>query len=230
MSDHILFFIYSIFYKLADEFDDEEIYNLYFPNGKLVIYSILIIYTIYLFYFNDYDSDTFIILFLIELFYIFILICNYFDIFLVKLGEMKLTLQDPFTLLSIVQFPIFIYSFYYVIKNNLYTCTYLIICMILVGLFQDIDNSLLGTYVLNNKYKNENEKEYKIIYRTFLVLLLSLSYFIIQTSIIQISSLFLIGYFGTSVVSLILQKILENNIEDKKLKEKMSELKDKCIK
>jgi hypothetical protein len=138
---------------------------------------------------------------------------------------MKLTLQDPFTLLTIVQFPIFIHSFYYIIKNNLYTFIYLFISAILVGLFQDIDNSILGTYILNNKYKNENKKEYKIIYRTFLVLLLSLSYFIIQTSIIQLSLLFLIGYFGTSVVSLTLQIILENNIEDKKLSKQIDELK-----
>jgi hypothetical protein len=211
MYEKILFFVYSIFYKLADEFDDEEIYNLYFPNGKLVIYSILILYTIYLFYFNDYNSDTFILLFLYELWYILILIFVYFDIYLVKIAEMKLTLQDPFTLLTIVQFPIFIYSFYYVIKNNLYTFIFLFIAALLVGIFQDIDNSILGTYILNNKYKNKNRKENKIIYRTIVVLLLSVSYFIIQTSIIQLSLLFLIGYFGTSVVSLTLQIILEED-------------------
>lgn len=225
MCEYILFFIYSIFYKLADEFDDEEIYNLYFPNGKMVIYPILILYTTYLFYFNDYNSDTFILLFLYEFWYILILCFRYFDIFLFRLGEMQLTLQDPFSLLTIVQFPIFIYSFYYIIKNNLYTFIYLFIAAIFVGLFQDLDNSILGTYILNNNYKNENRKENKIIYRIFLVLLLSLSYFIIQTSIIQISSLFLIGYFGTSVLSLTLQIILENNIEDKKFSEQIDELK-----
>jgi len=227
MNNEILFFIYSIFYKLADEFDDEEIYNLYFPNGKVIIYPILILYTIYLFYFNDYSSDVFIILFVFELWYILIIIFCYFDIiFLVKIAEIKLTLEDPFILLTIFQFPMFFYKFYSILKNNLFIIIFSIFFGALSGGIQDIDNSILGTYVLNNKYKNENKKEYKIIYRIFLVLLFSLSYFFIKKSIIQLTFLFCIGYFGTSVVSLTLQIILENNIEDKKLEEKIYTLKE----
>jgi hypothetical protein len=225
MYEDILIFIYSIFYKLADEFDDEEIYNLYFPNGKLIIYPILILYTIYLFYFNDYKSDTFIIFFFIELFYILILFLCYFDIFLCKIAEVKLTLQDPFALLTIVKFPMFIYKFYYSLSNKLLDIIYLFIIIILVGIFQDVDNSILGTYILNNKYKNKNKKEYKIIYRTFLVLLFFLCYFIFKRNINQLTMIFAIGYFGTSVVSLTLQIILENNLEDKNLKLQLDEFK-----
>jgi hypothetical protein len=120
MNYEILSLTYGIIYKLADELDDEEIYNNIFPNGKLIIYPILFLYNIYFFYFNDYNSEVFILTFLLEIWYIVILFFRYFDIFLVKIAEMKLSLQDPFTLLTILLLPMFIYKFYDVLVNNLF--------------------------------------------------------------------------------------------------------------
>ena len=68
---------YGIIYKLSDELDDEQIYNNIFPNGKLIVYPILFLYNIYFFYFNDYNSDVFILTFLLELWYIVILFLRY---------------------------------------------------------------------------------------------------------------------------------------------------------
>ena len=111
-------FLYSIIYKIADEFDDEEIYNLHFPNGKWIIYSILVLSTIYLFYFYDKNSDVFVFLFTIEIGYLLILFFKYTENILFKLGEMRLSFDDPFTLLSIVQLPLFTCTFFNVIRTN----------------------------------------------------------------------------------------------------------------
>jgi len=222
MYENVLIFIYSIFYKLTDDFDDEEIYNLYFPNGKIIIYSIFFSYTIYLFYFKDYNSYTYLFLFVLEFWYLLILILKYFNSFLVILGEMKLTLKDPFTLLTIIKLPMFIYKFNYIFKFKMTNFVFLNIIFIIIGVFQDIDNSIIGTYILNNKYKNN--KTCKIIYRIFLVLFLTLCYTFIDNNVIKLPLLFLIGYFGTSVYSLILQLFLEDDIENKKFYNKLNNL------
>ena len=94
-------FIYAIIYKLADDFDDEEVYNIYFPNGKYICYTILIFYTIYLFYFKDITSCIYFNLFILELGYIFFLLVKYLNYSnIIIIGEIKLSLYDPFTLKS----------------------------------------------------------------------------------------------------------------------------------
>ena len=229
--NNILSLTYGIFYKLADELYDEEIYNNIFPNAKLIIYPILFLYNIYFFYFNDYNSEVFILTFLLEIWYIVILFLRYFDIFLVKIAEMNLTLQDPFTLLTILLLPMFVYKFYDILVNNLFIIIFLFIFGGVAGIIQDIDNSILGTYILKNKY-NKFKKEYKIIYRSLLliIILLSLNCLHIKISVssfMYLISYFLVGYLTTSVISLIFQIILENIIENINLKEKIHNLKEK---
>jgi hypothetical protein len=123
----------------------------------------------------------------------------------------------------------FIYKFYSVVAFNLMDIIYLGIIAIIIGIFQDIDNSLCGKYILNNKYNNEYKKEYKIIYRTLLVVL-----FFYLTTISNIkkcylySFVFLSGYFGTSVISLLFQLYLEanleNNIASKEISDNLNEI------
>jgi hypothetical protein len=86
-------------------------------------------------------------------------------------------------------------------------------------MIHDIDNSLLGIYILNNKYNGKNKRENKIIYRIVLssVLYLSLPYINVKNQVIKPSIIFTIAYFMTSVFSLIVQIILENNNENEKI-------------
>jgi hypothetical protein len=86
-------------------------------------------------------------------------------------------------------------------------------------MIQDIDNSLLGIYILNNKYNGKNKRENKIIYRLVLsfLLYLSLPYMDVKNQVIKSSIIFTIAYFMTSVFSLIVQIILENNNENEKI-------------
>jgi hypothetical protein len=84
----------------------------------------------------------------------------------------------------------------------------------ILGVVQDIDNSILGTYILQNKFnKPESKKTNKIIYRSVIVLILVGLFCYIQQHDIKFASIFLGSYFGTSVISLIIQ-----HIEDERIK------------
>ena len=219
MHENILFILYAIIYKLTDDFYDEEIYNLYFPYGKLVIFPIVFIYTLYLFYCSDYNSTVFLFLFCFEFCYICCLLLRYLNSFLTCLGEMNLSIYDPFTLLTFLKLPMFIYKFYDTFVLNFNIIFTFILFAFFIGMIHDIDNSLLGIYILNNKYNGKNKRENKIIYRLVLSFLfyLSLLYKDFKNKVIKSSIIFSIAYFMTSVFSLIVQIILENNNENEKI-------------
>ena len=219
MHENILFILYAIIYKLTDDFYDEEIYNLYFPYGKLVIFPIVFIYTLYLFYCRDYNSTVFLFLFCFEFCYICCLLLRYLNSFLTCLGEMNLSIYDPFTLLTFLKLPMFIYKFYDTFVLNFNIIFTFILFAFFIGMIHDIDNSLLGIYILNNKYNGKNKRENKIIYRLVLSFLfyLSLLYKDFKNKVIKSSIIFSIAYFMTSVFSLIVQIILENNNENEKI-------------
>lgn len=102
--------------------------------------------------------------------------------------------------------------------------------MICSGIFQDIDNSLLGKYIFKNKYNiTPHKKYYKSIYRIFLVLFLCLLYKYCYNDIFKYGILFSISYFGTSVVSLFLQMFLENKIKHIEFIKQLEIIKQKCI-
>ena len=181
---HII--LYGVLFKLADDFYDEEIYNTWFPMGKIIIYPLLILYTIYLFYFKSKDSLIYPFLFAQQIWYTIILSSKYFKKMemIQLLGEMELTLDDPFTQLSLIQLPGFIYNFNYVFKTHLVTLSWLIIGNLFVGTFQDIDNSIFGTYILQNRFnKPKSKKIKKIIYRSIFILILLVLLFLFKNTI-----------------------------------------------
>ena len=227
MNNTIHFILYGIVYKLVDDFYDEEIYNECFPNANVFFNVIVIIYTIYLFYFKSTDSTIFLFLFLSEIFYILFLFCNYFgynDI--VKLAEIKLTLYDPFTLLSIVLLPNFILHFYKILCFNYKTLIILFIFFIFIGIFQDIDNSLFGRYVLNNKLNNTQcKKKYKLIYRLSVIFIIGL-YDYLPNQLYKNIFTFITTYSITSSLSLYLQIMLEEDKEHKIFIEKINNIKN----
>ena len=230
MNDIIHCILYSILYKIVDDFYDEDIYKEYFPNVNLFFYFLIAIYTIYLFYFKNANDDMFLILFGFEIFYILLLFCNYFgynDI--VKLGEISLNINDPFTMITLIQLPMFIICFKKMIMNNLLLFVKLSFVAVLFGIIQDVDNSLLGKYVFNNKYNNTPyKKKYKFIYRIGLTFLCCLIYKFINNTL-KCGTLFMISYFTSSVVSLYIQIMLEEHKEHKNFIENIMNIKNKLL-
>ena len=229
MDNMIHFILYGIIYKLVDDFYDEEIYNEYFPNVNIVLHIIIITYSIYLFYFNTEDNAIFLFLFLSEIYYILFLCCNYFgynDI--VKLAEINLTIYDPFTLLSIFLLPNFIIHFHKVIYSNYEILLILFVCFIFIGIFQDLDNSLLGKYVFNGHLNNTPyKKHYKLIYRLSIIFIIGL-YDYLPNDLYKNIFAFCTSYSITSVISLYIQIILEEHKEHTIFIEKITNIKKTC--
>jgi hypothetical protein len=66
--------IYGILYKLADEFDDEEIYSKWFPYGKTLVYTLFGLFTFYILYFTDNRRPIFLYLISNCIWYILIIL------------------------------------------------------------------------------------------------------------------------------------------------------------
>ena len=231
MNDIIHFILYGILCKIVDDLYDEEIYKECFPNANIFFKFILVIYTIYLFYFKSIDSTIFLTLFLFELGLITFLVFKYLgwnD--LLKIAEINLTLDDPFTLLSIFLLPNFIIHFYETIKQNYILLLQLCFICIFFGIFQDLDNSLFGIYILNNKFNNTcNKKKYKLIYRFSIIFIIGLYNYLPNHH--KNIFLYFVSYSITSAVSLYIQIMLEENKEHKifienviKIKKTLTEL------
>ena len=184
-----------------------------------------------MFYFKSIDSTIFLTLFLLELGYIAFLFFKYFGWnYLSNIAEINVTLDDPFTLLALINLPMLLFNFNKIIKKNIILLFHLSYAGILFGIFQDIDNSLLGKYIFNNKYnKLHDKKKYKIIYRIGLAFLWwSFIYkFCSTTNTAKNGSIFIIFYLLTSVVSLYLQIILEEHKEHTIFIEKVNNIKTK---
>ena len=228
MNDTIHCILYGILCKIVDDFYDEDIYKEYFPNVNIFFYFLISIYTIYLFYFKNTNDDMFLILFGFEIFYILLLICDSFHYNdLVNLAEISLNINDPFTMIALIQLPMFIIKFKKIIKDNIVLFFKIFFIGILSGIIQDVDNSLLGKYVFKNKYNNTpNKKKYKFLYRIGLTFLYCLIYkFIISNTTLKCGNLFYIFYLLTSVVSLYIQIMLEEYKEHKIFIEKVIKIK-----
>lgn len=233
MKDTIHFILCGIFSKIIDDFYDEDIYKEYFPNVNIFFYSLAAIYIIYLFYFKNTDDNIFIFLFLIELGYIMFLFFKYIGLYdLSKIAEINLTLEDPFTILALIQLPMFLFTFNKIMRKNYRLFIRLFIGSILLGIIQDIDNSLLGKYVFKNKYnQDDNKKKYKFVYRIGLLLLFAIKLAFLNKYIkINIDvDIFVISYLLTSVVSLYIQIMLEEHKQHKIFIEKVANIKNSIL-
>jgi hypothetical protein len=214
----------------VDDFYDEDIYKDYLPNVNIFFNILLAIYTIYLFYFKNTNDDIFILLFFIEICYIIFLFLNYngWDD-LSKIGEINASFNDPFTIITLIQLPIFIINLKKMIWNNFILLVKLFLAGILFGIIQDVDNSLLGKYIFKNKYNNTpDKKKYKFIYRIGLTFLCCLIYKFINNTL-KCGTLFTITYFTSSVVSLYVQIMLEEHKEHKLFIEKVVNIKNTLL-
>ena len=230
MNDILHSILYSILYKIVDDFYDEDIYKDYLPNVNIFFNILLAIYTIYLFYFKNTNDDIFILLFFIEICYIIFLFLNYngWDD-LSKIGEINASFNDPFTIITLIQLPIFIINLKKMIWNNFILLVKLFLAGILFGIIQDVDNSLLGKYIFKNKYNNTpDKKKYKFIYRIGLTFLCCLIYKFINNTL-KCGTLFTITYFTSSVVSLYVQIMLEEHKEHKLFIEKVVNIKNTLL-
>jgi hypothetical protein len=218
MNDTIHCILYSILYKIVDDFYDEDIYKEYFPNANIFFYVLIAIYTIYLFYFKNRNHDMFIILIFIEACYIICLFFSYAGLDdLSKIGEINVTLDDPFTILTSIQLPMFLMSFYKIIRENFILWINLSCAGILFGIIQDVDNSILGKYLFKNRYRDTpDKKKYKFIYRLGLAFLYFLYYkFFASNKVVKCGNLFILFYLLASVVSLYIQIMLQEYKEHK---------------
>jgi len=218
MNDTIHCALYAILYKIVDDFYDEDIYKEYFPNVNIFFNFLMVIYTIYLFYFQNTKSDIFIFLFFIQICYIIFLSFSYMGCDdLSKIGEINVTLDDPFTIITLIQLPMFIMIFIKTIRENFTVLIKLFFAAFLFGIVQDIDSSLLGKYIFKNKYNNTpNKKKYKLIYRLGLSLAFCLAYKIIDINNTEkCGTLFTIFYLLASVISLYIQIMLEEHKDHK---------------
>lgn len=233
MKDTIHFILCGILSKIIDDFYDEDIYKEYFPNVNIFFYFLGAIYTIYLFYFKNTDDNIFIYLFLVELGYIAFLFFKYIGLYdLSKIAEINLTLEDPFTILALIQLPMFLFTFNKIMRKNYRMLIRLFIGSILLGIIQDIDNSLLGKYIFKNKYNQDNnKKKYKFVYRIGFVLLFAFKLAFLNKYIkINIDvDIFIISYLLTSVISLYIQIMLEEHKEHKIFIEKLNDIKNKIL-
>jgi len=233
MKDTIHFILCGILSKIIDDFYDEDIYKEYFPNVNIFFYILAAIYTIYLFYFKNTDDNIFIYLFLVELGYIAFLFFKYIGLYdLSKIAEINLTLEDPFTILALIQLPMFLFTFNKIMRKNYRLFIRLFIGSILLGIIQDIDNSLLGKYVFKNKYnQGPSKKKYKFVYRIGLVILFAIKLMFFNKYIkINIDvDIFVISYLLTSVVSLYIQIMLEEHKEHKIFIEKVANIKNSIL-
>jgi hypothetical protein len=233
MNDTIHFILYGILYKIVDDFYDEDIYKEYFPNANIFFYFLISIYTIYLFYFKNTNDDMFIFLFFAEICYVIFLFLNYTGFNdLLKIAEINLSLDDPFTILTLIQLPMFIINFNKMIKENYILFAKFVCLGILIGIIQDVDNSLLGKYILKDKYKNTpHRKKYKFIYRIGLLFLFCLMYKFIITNISIKCGLFfnVFFYILTSICSLYIQIMLEEHKEHKMFIEKVMNIKNTLL-
>jgi hypothetical protein len=215
---------------LIDDFYDEEIYKESFPYVDTFFKFIIAIYTIYLFYFKNANEDICIFLFFIEFGYIIFLLFKYVgwnDV--LKIAEINITLEDPFTLLSLIQLPKFLIKFNEIVKNNFILFIKFYFFSFLYGIFQDLDNSLFGKYILKNRFsKDNNMKKYKTLYRLGLILIIifinkkyineiikNINYTTtnMNHNLLNNASIFLLFYLLTSVISLCLQIVLEERKE-----------------
>ena len=228
MNDIIHFIFCGILCKIVDDLYDEEIYKESFPNANIFFKFIIIIHTIYMFYFKSRDSTIFLGLFLLELGLITFLFFNYVgwnD--LSKIAEINPTLDDPFTLLSIVLLPNFIIHFYKTMKQNYILLLQLCFVFILFGIISDLDNSLLGKYVFKNRYNDTpNKKKYKLIYRFCCVIFVIGLYNYSSNELYKNMIMYHIAYVITSVISLYVQIMLEEHKEYKLFIEKVNNIKN----
>jgi len=227
MNDIIHFILYGILSKIVDDLYDEEIYKECFPNANIFFKFIIIIHTIYMFYFKSRDSTIFLGLFLLESGFITFLFFNYvgWDD-LSKIAEINSTLDDPFTLLSIVLLPNFIIHFYTIMKQHYILLLQLCFICILFGIISDLDNSLLGKYVFKNRYNDKsNKKKYKLIYRLCGVIFVIGLYKYSSNELYKNMIMYHIAYTITSVCSLYLQIMLEEHKEHKIFMEKINNIK-----
>lgn len=144
-----------------------------------------------------------------------------------KIGEINVTLDDPFTIITLIQLPMFIIIFNKTIRENFIIFIKLFFAGVLFGIIQDVDNSLLGKYIFKNRYKDTpNKKKYKFIYRLGLALFYCLNYkYFVVNDIAKCGTLFIIFYLLTSVVSLYIQIMLEERKEHKIFIEKVIKIK-----
>jgi hypothetical protein len=232
MNDTIHFILYGILTKIIDDFYDEDIFKEYFHNVNIFLKILFAIYTIYLFYFKNTNDGIFIFLFLAELGYIVFLFFRYIGLDdLSKIAEINVTLDDPFTIIALIQLPMFIIKFNKMIRNNLLLLVKLFLLLILFSIIQDVDNSLLGKYVFKNKYnQGPNKKKYKFIYRIGLAFVCwTFIYKFMHTNIGKNAVLFVISYLLTSVVSLYVQIMLEEHKEHKMFIEKVMNIKNTLL-
>jgi hypothetical protein len=228
MNDTIHFILYGILTKIIDDFYDEDIFKEYFHNVNIFFYFLTVIYTIYLCYFKNANDGIFIFLFLAELGYIVFLFFRYIGLDdLSKIAEINLTLEDPFTILALIQLPMLLFNFNKIMKTHFMLLLKLFLASILFGIIQDVDNSLLGKYLFKNKYnQGPNKKKYKFIYRLGLAFVCwTFIYKFMHTNIGKNAVLFVISYLLTSVVSLYVQIMLEEDKEHKIFIEKVTNIK-----
>jgi hypothetical protein len=226
MNDIIHFIFGGILSKIVDDLYDEEIYKECFPNANIFFKFIIIIHAIYMFYFKSTDSTLFLFIFLSEIGFLTFLFFRFLGWNnLSKIAEINPTLDDPFTLLSIVLLPNFIIHFYTIMKQHYILLLLLYFIILATGVIQDVDDSLFGTYILKNKFNNTpHKKKYKLIYRLIWIMLIGL-YNYLPNELYKNMVMFSTAYNTTSVCSLYLQIMLEENKEHKIFIEKLNNIK-----
>lgn len=226
MNDIIHFIFGGILSKIVDDLYDEEIYKECFPNANIFFKFIIIIHAIYMFYFKSTDSTLFLFIFISEIGFLTFLFFRFLGWNnLSKIAEINPTLDDPFTLLSIVLLPNFIIHFYTIMKQHYILLLQLYFIFLPIGVIQDVDDSLLGTYILNNKFNNTpHKKKYKLIYRLISIFMIGL-YNYLPNELYKNIFIFSMTYSITSIVSLYVQIMLEEHKEHKIFMEKINNIK-----
>tara|TARA_Y100001970_G_C14189591_1_gene834546 strand:+ start:825 stop:1538 length:714 start_codon:yes stop_codon:yes gene_type:complete len=222
-SEIIYSILYGIIYKITDEFYDEEVYNKWFPNGKIVIYCISIFSTIFLFYFRSRDSPTYLLLYVANIFYIITLILKYYqNVFFCQLGDMNLSFDDPFTHLAIIQLPGFLINLKHVFTIHSIKILYLIWVALIITICGEIVIPIIGTSIMKKKFNKiecENKTNKAIFRLAGIFFQISLMYYYNEPYIKSLI-LYSIAYNITSVISLIIQQLEEERIiSDNLLKE-----------
>jgi len=211
-TDIIYSILYGIIYKITDEFYDEDVYKKWFPNGKIVIYYISILSTIFLFYFRSRDSPMYLLLYMANIFHIITLILKYYQHdYLIQYGPMDLSFDDPFVQLAIIQLPGLLINLNMCLTHIFKLLNLFWVALIII-LLVEIVPQLVSEIVTGKKMDSENKKN-KVIFRLAGVFSHIIFFKYYNEPYIQPQIFLSLGYFATSVISLIIQQIEEERIK-----------------
>ena len=219
INDYFYMFLHGILFKLTDEFADEKIYNVWFPNGKKIIYTITIIFT-YI-YFNGVNTNYYISFFIYEIWFIIVSILKLlkFDSICEICGDIDLSLTDPFMLLTIIKLPGFLYNFTYIVETKFIQLLYLNVFIIPAGILQYIEEYI-------KSINQNNYEEYKTVLRfSYLILIYLFNLLFVNNITLKLVLANFIGYIITSIISLIIQILHKEYQTSKRIDNKIREIK-----